>query len=130
MKDFDPKKNSKGLGDTIAKITNATGIDKLAESVAKLAGQEDCGCNSRREKLNNLFPYKITSPPPPLPEKLLGEITGGTYIVNKKLVYTIPDKKGTTIFYPNDKIYINKSMPIFQNLPHYLSNDILTKIEK
>ncbi len=98
MKDFDPKKNSKGLGDTIAKITNATGIDKLAESVAKLAGQEDCGCNSRREKLNNLFPYKITSPPPPLPEKLLGEITGGTYIVNKKLVYTIPDKKGTTIF--------------------------------
>ena len=32
--------------------------------------------------------------------------------------------------YDYDKIYINKSMPIFQNLPHYLSNDILTKIEK
>lgn len=55
--DFDPKKPSEGLGDTIAKVTNALGIDKLAEKVAHLAGKEDCGCNRRREKLNELFPY-------------------------------------------------------------------------
>lgn len=49
---------SKGLGDTIAKVTNALGIDKLAEEVAQAMGKEDCGCNKRREKLNDLFPYK------------------------------------------------------------------------
>ena len=45
MKEFDPKQESEGLGDTIAKFTNATGLDKLADAVAKLAGAEDCGCN-------------------------------------------------------------------------------------
>ncbi len=49
---------SKGLGDTIAKITHATGLDVVADKVAKAMGKEDCGCNKRREKLNELFPYK------------------------------------------------------------------------
>jgi hypothetical protein len=49
---------SKGLGDTVAKVTNALGIDKLAEQVAQSMGKEDCGCNKRREKLNDMFPYK------------------------------------------------------------------------
>ena len=47
------KTESKGLGDTIAKITKATGIDK----VAKFVLGEDCGCDERKEKLNKLFPY-------------------------------------------------------------------------
>jgi hypothetical protein len=47
------KKQSKGLGDTIAKITEATGIDKLVKFIAG----EDCGCDERKEKLNKLFPY-------------------------------------------------------------------------
>jgi len=55
--EFDPKKPSEGLGDTIAKVTNALGIDKVAEKVAHLAGKKDCGCNRRREKLNEIFPY-------------------------------------------------------------------------
>ena len=49
---------SKGLGDTIAKMTNAVGLDKVAETVAKAMGKEDCGCNKRKEKLNDMFPYK------------------------------------------------------------------------
>lgn len=49
---------SKGLGDTIAKITNTLGLDKLAEEVAKSVGKQDCGCKKRQEKLNDLFPYK------------------------------------------------------------------------
>lgn len=49
---------SKGLGDTIAKITNAVGLDKVAESIAKAVGKEDCGCNKRKNKLNDLFPYR------------------------------------------------------------------------
>lgn len=48
---------SKGLGDTIAKVTHAVGLDKVAESVAKAVGKEDCGCSKRREMLNELFPY-------------------------------------------------------------------------
>jgi hypothetical protein len=48
------KQESKGLGDTVAKVTKATGIDKL---VKFLAG-EDCGCDKRQEALNKLFPYK------------------------------------------------------------------------
>ena len=45
---------SKGLGDTIEKITTATGIKKF---VHKVAGN-NCGCNKRKENLNNKFPYK------------------------------------------------------------------------
>jgi len=48
---------SQGLGDTIAKITSATKLDKLAESIALAAGADDCGCNARKEKLNKMFPY-------------------------------------------------------------------------
>ena len=44
---------SKGLGDTIAKITEVTRIDKLVKFIAG----EDCGCDERKEKLNKLFPY-------------------------------------------------------------------------
>jgi hypothetical protein len=45
---------SKGLGDTIAKITEATGIDKAVKFIAG----EDCGCSERKKKLNELFPYR------------------------------------------------------------------------
>jgi hypothetical protein len=48
---------SKGLGDTIAKITHATGLDIVADKIAKLFGKEDCGCDRRRKKLNKLVPY-------------------------------------------------------------------------
>ena len=51
-------KKSKGLGDTIAKVTSATKLDKLAEKIAHIAGQSDCGCTERQETLNKLFPYK------------------------------------------------------------------------
>jgi len=42
------------LGDTIQKVTRATGIEK----VVKFISGEDCGCEERKEKLNNLFRYK------------------------------------------------------------------------
>ena len=45
------KNESKGLGDTVAKITKATGIDKLVKFVAG----EDCGCDERKEKQNSLI---------------------------------------------------------------------------
>jgi hypothetical protein len=48
------EKASQGLGDTIAKVTEATGIKK---AVKFLAG-EDCGCDERQERLNRVFKYK------------------------------------------------------------------------
>lgn len=51
------KKQSKGLGDSIEKFTKATGIKTVAEVVAKLAGLEGCGCEERKQYLNELFPY-------------------------------------------------------------------------
>ena len=44
---------SQGLGDTIEKITEATGIKK---AVKFLAG-EDCGCDERKKLLNDMFRY-------------------------------------------------------------------------
>lgn len=46
---------SKGLGDSIEKLTTATGI-KYA--VDKLMNKKDCGCTKRKEMLNKKFPYK------------------------------------------------------------------------
>ena len=45
---------SKGLGDTVEKVLEVTGIAK----VAKWLLGEDCGCDERKEKLNKMFRYK------------------------------------------------------------------------
>ena len=49
---------SRGLGDSIAKFTKATGINSLAQMGARAVGKKDCGCNKRKEALNKAFPYK------------------------------------------------------------------------
>jgi len=51
------KASSKGLGDTIEKITEATGIKKVVETFSKVTGV-DCKCEERKAKLNNLIPYR------------------------------------------------------------------------
>lgn len=43
----------KGLGDTVAAITGATGI----KAVVKALFGPDCGCSERQEKLNEWVPY-------------------------------------------------------------------------
>lgn len=47
------KKKSEGLGDTIEKVTEATGI----KAVVKAVVGDDCGCDERKQKLNEMFPY-------------------------------------------------------------------------
>ena len=44
---------SKGLGDSVEKVLKATGIDKVAKKVLG----DDCGCEERKKKLNQMFPY-------------------------------------------------------------------------
>jgi hypothetical protein len=43
---------SRGLGDSIKKITSATRLDKLSERIAQLL-DEDCGCDNRQAWLND-----------------------------------------------------------------------------
>ena len=50
------KGKSKGLGDTIEKITTTTGVKKLIEI---FVDGEDCGCEERKQKLNVLFAYRL-----------------------------------------------------------------------
>ena len=50
------KQKSKGLGDSIEKLTEVTGIKKAVEIFSEATGI-DCGCDERKVKLNNLFPY-------------------------------------------------------------------------
>ena len=47
---------SKGLGDTIEKLTTVTGIKKVVETISKVTGK-DCGCDKRKDALNRVFPY-------------------------------------------------------------------------
>ena len=42
----------KGLGDTIARFTEATGIKKMADMIPG-----GCGCKKRQNILNDYFPY-------------------------------------------------------------------------
>lgn len=50
------KKKAQGLGDTIEKITETTGIKAAVEMFSKATGI-DCGCEERKAKLNELFSY-------------------------------------------------------------------------
>ena len=50
-------KKSEGLGDTVEKLTEITGIKKMVEKVSQKTGK-DCGCKKRKEALNRMFPYK------------------------------------------------------------------------
>jgi hypothetical protein len=47
------KRKAKGLGDTVENVLEATGI----AAVVKFIAGDDCGCNERKEKLNQRFPY-------------------------------------------------------------------------
>jgi hypothetical protein len=56
MKSTAVKLKSRGLGDTIEKVTKATGIKKVVDTVSKATGKP-CGCKGRRDTLNRMFPY-------------------------------------------------------------------------
>tara|TARA_R100001198_G_C5090699_1_gene127682 strand:+ start:92 stop:280 length:189 start_codon:yes stop_codon:yes gene_type:complete len=56
VKNATNKMKSRGLGDTIEKITKATGIKKVVDTVSKVTGKP-CGCGKRKDTLNRVFPY-------------------------------------------------------------------------
>jgi len=48
---------SRGVGDTVAKFTKATGIKYVVDKINK-ATNSDCGCDERRDTINREYPYK------------------------------------------------------------------------
>jgi len=54
--EYHKARSSKGFGDTVEKITKATGIKKAVDTIAE-ALDTDCGCDKRKKKLNESFPY-------------------------------------------------------------------------
>jgi len=47
---------SEGFGDSVEKFTEATGIKTFVDKVSN-GLNVPCGCQQRKEKLNELFPY-------------------------------------------------------------------------
>jgi hypothetical protein len=52
------EKHERGLGDTLLNFNKKIGVAKIADTIAKLAGYEDCGCEARAEIINEWVPYK------------------------------------------------------------------------
>ena len=48
------RKKDRGLGDTVERVFEKTGVARVAKWILG----EDCGCDTRRDKLNELFPYQ------------------------------------------------------------------------
>ncbi len=44
-----------GMGDVVAEVTHTTGLDNLSQLYTQITGK-DCGCDQRRQVLNQLFP--------------------------------------------------------------------------
>ena len=129
MEEFNPKEESKGLGDTIAKFTNATGIDKLAETLVAAAGKEDCGCNKRRKTLNELFPYTKPTPPKELPHINTSPLdeTSGNYEVLQEINCTLPGI-GNTVLNKGTVLIIDKEHPLYNDIPHYYKINSIKKL--
>ena len=120
------KGESKGLGDTIAKFTEATGIDKLVEKTADLLGIEDCGCTRRQEMLNNWVPYNTTQPTENnFTEQNTDDFTEGIYIFQGNLVFT---RDGETYNYKKgNKILIMNDNPFCNDFKYYYKLGVITK---
>jgi hypothetical protein len=50
---------SKGVGDSIEKLTTATGIKTIVAKVNRIMGktEDGCGCKKRKDALNKKYPY-------------------------------------------------------------------------
>lgn len=116
----------KGLGDTIAKITEVTGIAKLTEIVTDALGIEDCGCGRRQNTLNELFPYSQPTNPPlfnpnehPKPESGIYEIINPIRAVKQTQIFT---------FTPGDKVLMNEEHLLYTDWAYYIAIGAVIKI--
>ncbi len=119
IEEFDPNLPSKGLGDTIAKFTQATGIAKAVEVVTEALGIEDCGCGRRQEWANKFLPYNVESNSPKIynPDDYPLVETGIYEILNQIHV----TKEGQTLgFLPGDRVLITEDHLLYSDWPYYI----------
>lgn len=145
MEEIDPNEPSKGLGDSIAKITHALGLDKVADGVAQALGKKDCGCDARRKFFNELFPYKdgikmdipeSSSEPTPTPTKIFVNPVDYQYkgtkkfLINKEFSLTDSNKNITFNYIPNDIVDIEDTDPIYPNLMKLIETKYISVFDK
>lgn len=127
IKDFDPNAPSRGLGDTIAKFTHATGIAKAVEVVTEALGIENCGCGGRQEWVNNLVPYdnqpnhNIQYDP-----NNIKEVEEGIY----EIIYEIhATTEGNKFDYKvGEKVLINENHLLYSSWSYYIMIGAVKKI--
>jgi hypothetical protein len=124
---FDPNAPSRGLGDTIAKFTHATGIAKAVEVITEALGIEDCGCGRRQEWANDLVPYN-NQPNYNVHYNLNNniEVEEGIY----EIIYEInATKEGNNFNYKvGEKVLINENHLLYSNWPYYMMIGAVKKI--
>jgi hypothetical protein len=127
IENFDPNAPSRGLGDTIAKFTHATGIAKAVEVVTEALGIEDCGCGGRQEWANNLVPYD-NQPNHNIqydPNNTV-EVEEGIY----EVIYEIhATKEGNKFDYKvGEKVLINENHLLYSSWSYYMMIGAVKKI--
>jgi hypothetical protein len=116
------KKEIKGLGDLVEKITESTGIKTIVDKTTELLGIEDCGCTRRREILNNLIPFQQKQEPND--ESCFKE---GKYLVQNNFVFNY-DKQPFS-YKKGDKIFIKEDDPTFNILKTFYKLNVLVEDE-
>jgi hypothetical protein len=145
MNEIDPNEPSKGLGDSIAKLTHALGLDKVADTVAQALGQKDCGCEARRKAFNEWFPYKdgikmdvpeqpsdsIPSPTPTIIKPEDYQFEGvKKYLIHKEFSITDSNTNMTFRFLPGHIVDITNSDSIYPNLMKLIQTQYISVFDK
>ena len=123
---FDPNAPSRGLGDTIAKFTHATGIAKAVEVVTEALGIEDCGCGGRQEWMNDLVPYDQPNYNVHYDPNNTAEVEEGIY----EVIYEIhATKEGNKFDYKvGEKVLINENHLLYSSWSYYIMIGAVKKI--
>lgn len=112
------KKEIKGLGDLVEKITESTGIKTIVEKTTQALGIEDCGCSRRKDYLNNLVPFQTKQKP--IDENCFRE---GKYIVKNNFI--LNHNKTSVSYKKGDRIFIKEDDPTFNTLKQFYKLNVL-----
>lgn len=111
------KKEIKGLGDLIEKVTESTGIKKVVDTISEITGVP-CGCERRKDYLNNLVPFQQK-------QEYQDEtcFKEGKYLVQNNFIFTY--NKQSFNYNKGDKIYIKEEDPTFDILKQFYKLNVL-----
>lgn len=116
---------SRGLGDTIAKITEVTGIKAVVEKISEVTGVP-CGCERRQESWNQLFPYNNTEPHEnKITSQNINDFCEGIYIINNNLVFTRDGESNS--YKVGDKVLIKLDNPFYNDFKQYYILGLISK---